>query len=929
MHRRPAPRAPLYPGGVLVLLAATFLRMWALAETDIGLHYDEAAMLLLTRDIASGTSLPIFIQAFTGHEVAFHYIAALVLRFGSDTVLGMRLAAAAVGVVTVAATLAAAQVLFAPWRTAGWIALFAAAGMAVAFPHVLFSRYGFRAIAQPMFQALAIAALWIGLRTGKLRWLAAGGALVGLTGHTYLAARLFPIPLALAVGWWLICTRSRQTLRDVAVVVACAALAFAPLALFFVQNPGTFTVRVGQVASPTVQDALRGVNQVAQAFGLPGHGDPYIRFNLPGRPMLDPISAAFALIGLIALLFRRIPDAALSAARVLIVAGLAIMPLASALATSEITPSHLRMLGVYPFVVVLPALGLAEVLVRLPRREIAFPLAFAVALVLGTLEARQAYGRWAASSELFAENHGDMALAARALDELDLHGRTAYIASEHYQHPTVAALARNYSEAKWLTGGATIVLPAQGDAIYLVPASLQPPAPWADDLTRRWHTEERRTPDGSVALRVHRLGAQDVAAVRAALPVTSTNFAYVVGVRAARPLMPCRAGETCPVLVAWDIRAPFAQLQPVARVFHPDTGEWGRTNPFHYPASEWTVGETVLDQLAVPIAPGTPPVDGNRIGIGFFNPETGDILPRLNDADRFAGIEADFPLGRVERSAAAAPEPPQLACREDSRINGSAAVRSGTHVLAWTPFEARPRPGERLAIELCWQAGEAVQSLDDAAVEVRLVDGATTYSLYRGPPAAGAYPFTLWRTGEVVRDRVDARIPRDARPGRYALEVWLDDQRVAAPGEVEIVELERNFALPEPTRPAQATLGGRVALLGYDLGETRAGQPLSIRLYWRALAEMDEDYTAFVHLIDRSTGALVAQSDAMPGGGTWPTSLWVVDQVIDDAHTLSPPADLPPGDYLLRAGLYRPASGEHLLVGGQDGVDLGRIRLMP
>ena len=63
-------------------------------------------------------------------------------------------------------------------------------------------------------------------------------------------------------------------------------LTFAPLGVFFLTHPDTFGVRITQVASSTWQDALRGIGLCLQGLVLPGAGDPYIRFNLPGRPML-------------------------------------------------------------------------------------------------------------------------------------------------------------------------------------------------------------------------------------------------------------------------------------------------------------------------------------------------------------------------------------------------------------------------------------------------------------------------------------------------------------------------------------------------------------------------------------------------------------------------------------------------------------------
>ena len=82
------------------------------------------------------------------------------------------------------------------------VALLAAALLAVSFWHILFSRLGFRAIGQPLLQALTVGALFAGLRKSTWRpslpWLILAGAALGLTAYTYLAARFFPI--ALLVG---------------------------------------------------------------------------------------------------------------------------------------------------------------------------------------------------------------------------------------------------------------------------------------------------------------------------------------------------------------------------------------------------------------------------------------------------------------------------------------------------------------------------------------------------------------------------------------------------------------------------------------------------------------------------------------------------------------------------------------------------------
>ena len=82
------------------------------------------------------------------------------MRLVGGSVFALRLTAAFVGILTVAATYWLGREMLADRR----IAILAAALLAVSFWHVLFSRLGFRAVTQPFLQALTIAALFRGLR---------------------------------------------------------------------------------------------------------------------------------------------------------------------------------------------------------------------------------------------------------------------------------------------------------------------------------------------------------------------------------------------------------------------------------------------------------------------------------------------------------------------------------------------------------------------------------------------------------------------------------------------------------------------------------------------------------------------------------------------------------------------------------------------
>ena len=97
---------------IFILLVAAFLRLWQLDTLPPGLHYDEAADTIIAQQIARGDSSPIFVAAYTGKEVLFFYWAAAWMKLIGPTVFAMRLAAALLGVLTVAATYRAVRELF-------------------------------------------------------------------------------------------------------------------------------------------------------------------------------------------------------------------------------------------------------------------------------------------------------------------------------------------------------------------------------------------------------------------------------------------------------------------------------------------------------------------------------------------------------------------------------------------------------------------------------------------------------------------------------------------------------------------------------------------------------------------------------------------------------------------------------------------------
>jgi len=74
----------------------------------------------------------------------------------------------------------------------------------------------------------------------------------------------------------------------------------------------------------------------------------------------------------------------------------------------------------------------------------------------------------------------------------------------------------------------------------------------------------------------------------------------------------------------------------------------------------------------------------------------------------------------------------------------------------------------------------------------------------------------------------------------------------------------------------------------------------------------------FAHLVD-ARGHIVGQRDSEPGGGKSLTTSWPVGEMIADNYGLAIPAGAPPGEHILRIGLYGLDDGVRLPLTAGDG----------
>jgi hypothetical protein len=931
-------RRAALPLMVLCLFIAGALRFPELTERPPGLHYDEAANGILAGDIGLRGERPVFIASYTGKEALFFYIAGGLMRLLGESTFALRLASAFVGIVTVAVTYWLGLELTGDRR----IALLAAALLAISFWHVLFSRLGFRAISQPLLQALAVAALFRGLRRDSWGWILAGGLALGLTAYTYLAARIFPIPLALALLPFLFDRPNRRRhLWQLGTFLAAALVIILPLAIYFFTNQDALLVRVNQVLPQEASPAGLAIGYLKSLGMLFLAGDPYSRFNIPGRPLFDWFWGALLVIGWIyALLrWRRQPQVGQRAGYLL----LAILPffmlLPTALALDEIVPSNLRAIGMLPFVVFLPAVGLAVLIAavlellgrfsdragligerlfgagRRPGATSRTALAVVIGLLAllivgGAATGRTYFQSYSGRADLFYESDADLVSISHYLSGAGTADKTTYLAAKHYRHPTVAFLSEQYDHIKWLPESQAIVFPAEGAALYIFPRNSPLPEWAAHYLSAEPAVTGPVGPDGNPTFEAYERASAPQFDGNGAGPsnVTMVNFGNQVTLLG-YDVEGAASGENLPVTLYWRVEgAPSANVTPFIHLVDAWQYRWSQMETFAYPSEQWSIGDTIVQRVDLPLRPGMPP-GSYRLNIGFFDPASGEQLARLDDSGRYAGTS----LGVEDVVVAASPPPERLPA--PANVLQLPAGRDLT-LLGYERAGEKIAAGAPLWLELWWQATAPLEQMT-TRLELLRPDN-TGRILLDSQPVHDTYPFPGWSPPQLVIDHLVPELPPDIAPGEYQLNLRLldgaDETIVTADlGPLTVQAVDRLFAPPKSKYPLAATFGGEIELLGYDLEATGPEQYV-MTLVWQALTQPSDSYTVFVHILDSEGVCCLWQQDVEPRQGDSPTDRWLAGEVVVDTYSIDLPADLPAGLYPVEIGLYLPQTGHRLLM---------------
>jgi hypothetical protein len=231
------------------------------------------------------------------------------------------------------------------------------------------------------------------------------------------------------------------------------------------------------------------------------------------------------------------------------------------------------------------------------------------------------------------------------------------------------------------------------------------------------------------------------------------------------PKQRVRPGGTLPLVLYWHALTPMGEnyqtFVHVARPLHLVWGQADRPNPGDFPTTRWPLDKYVWDAYEIPIPLGTPPGD-YMINVGIPSWAGGYRLPTMDENGQIVGD------GVVVASVQVLP--PHRQPRQDEIEMADKKVafpEGGVTLMGYDAPRKEELPGE-WHITLYWRAGQDNPSAHTRDLILLDADGKEVRRI-SGVPTEGAYPFEVWRSGEVVRDplRFDFTQPGEIEAGVY------------------------------------------------------------------------------------------------------------------------------------------------------------------
>jgi len=932
---------------------AWFLLVFRLEDIPPGFQHDQMFDATNALQVLGG-DYPIYFPVNFGLEPGFMYAAAGVFRLaGGHYVWSLRFTGVMFALLGLAASL-----VFARHYLGRFAALFAAALMAGSFWFLLAARIGLEPIA---LLPLALASFHFLLRAQlrpALGLYLLAGALAGASNYAYLAARtLFALPLVLLLCELAAVVAARLRRRappalawprigGLLATFVTALAVNAPMQYYIFTHPAQTDGRIGELAGP-LQAALAGgdlqpllVNVLDTVRAVLWGGSQFLpyHYNVPGRAVLQPLWAAFALVGLVILLSR------LADRRQLFLLVTLLLGLGPNLLTSA---DALHMRGIYalPLLFIVAVQGAAAAVTFVRRhwgglapgsagnRRIAAWMALGGCIGLiawHTADNAAAYFHdWALAGPTQRIYNADFRLAARHLDQ-HAGGAEIFIGTDRMidlDSRTYLLYEPQRTDVDWFRLPGNPPLPARGEGIYLGPVNAEIPplldfmisaggaqrSALSDDGDRELMWLVHVTPE--VVRRA--LGAAAVRPLDAPVSYDAAVRLDEIGWR--------DNGGAILLVTRWTALGPWPHapdggmplLQPKLSVSLSDAADyrWVQVDgPASLPVHTIRPGLPMVELTRVEL-PADMPAGSYALHLALYD-DKGALGMRQGD-----GPVVSTPL-RVATLALDA-RPPASPPTAPFAVDGSRPDDALRAIGSWD----QPQPLRESVptdLHVTWQPPQDLETTG-LVFEVSAQDEQGR-ELWR---EAEALPLpAVWTAGRALR--LTHRLTPDGTPeggSRVGLQIcavragialgcarWKDTEVINRPA---LLVLEQ-----PPQKVVDARWDNGLSLAGYDLRKDATGWVLT--LYWHAQAAAPAPVKRFVHLLDRE-GRIVAQADAPLENGGTPVTYWRDGEYVLDAVQFA--AEEARDARSLCVGLYDGATGQRVPVQTAKGEPAADARL--
>jgi len=654
---------------VLILVLAASLRLWRLSSIPPGFTHDEAGHGQDALAILNGAR-PIYQTVGYGREPLYDYLVAGLMAVLGPTGGVLRFSPVPLGLLTLLATFLWVRDAF-----DGPTALATLALQAVSFWSLSVSRQALRSGLLPVLFAFAVYFYWRAIGRGEARpQKRAGGKrlilamprpyrygmlcalCLGATLWTYVPARVtwavFPVFLAyLALVHRPI---FRRAWLPTLLAVSLGLLLVAPLFAYLQAHPGAeqrlamLDVPLQALRAGDVSVVLSRAWSCVTGFFVPGAGDRFLAYNIPGRPIFDPVTGALFLTG-VGLCLARWRRPARAFALLWFIVGISPSLITGA------TAGFTRSIAALPVAYLFPALTAAEgarwAARRWKRRAAQFIWMGFVALVIvtGAISAHSYFVAWGQSPDVRAAYMAPLVEIARYLDATpadEIVGISAYLPhAPHDPYVFDVISQRDDLSLHWFDARRAIVLPSRVSAVLIAPAGVSLDPYFADlaGLSLRERVALRQDDadpyfdvyDWEPQATVAALQGQTLGNV--ADPPMPVDFGPSTGGSTSSPQS---SGQVAVQLVGYDLRTPqvapggTVELVTLWRVINPAPL---RPQNLSNAEEDWVVFTHALDGAGNVVG------QEDRLDAPAWDWQAGDVIAQIH---RFA-LQSDLSAGPI------------------------------------------------------------------------------------------------------------------------------------------------------------------------------------------------------------------------------------------------------------------------------------------